>query len=834
MSGGGGQQSGLASWTDDVEQSPEDKRSYRVLRLENGLRVLLVSDPGTDKSAAALNVAVGHLNDPWELPGLAHFCEHMLFLGTKAFPDESEYHKFLSDHGGSANAYTASDHTNYFFDVGPGHLAPALERFSHFFLTPLFTESATEREVNAVDSENSNNQKNDMWRLIQIERSFSNPQHDYAKFGTGNRDTLWDKPKAKGVDPRAELLKFHAQHYSSNVMSVCMVGKESLEDLQQIAITRFGDVATNGRERYSWDTHPWGPEQVGWRLDVVPIKEIRSLHLSFPIPDQHPHYRSQPSHYVSHLIGHEGPGSLLSELKRRGWSNSLSSGARDAAQGFAFFNVDVDLSPEGLSHVEDIIQLLFSYISLLHHSGAQEWIHQECRQLNNIRFRFKDKERPMNLAMSMASLLHYYPDKEALTGPYIMDQFRPDLINDLVAKLRPDNFTAVVVSDTAKSNPNLETEKWYGTQFARSRWDDGFIAHCHDAMNTTNPVFHLPSPNAFIPDDFSLRSTSVPVSEKEELGPLVVQDDEWSRVWHKLDRQYGLPKTVAFLHFSSPLASASPGEQALSSMFGQMLVDDLTEFTYDASLAGLSYALENGKYGMTLNLSGFSQKQRVLLRRLVERLVSLEPNPERFEVLKEAYMRDLRSWAKEQPYKHAMYYTNLLLTQRGWSKAQILAAAEKELTLENLRAFIPRLLSRLHLEALFHGNVTERRRRRRWQRSGTSSRPRIPCSPLRRRPRARPRSQDPRRSLRLLRGRQSHAREQRDGVGTAGGEAGHARERPPRALLPNHQRARLRHSADQGDARLHSLEWSATSERRAGTANHRAGGERPDVRGESD
>ena len=82
----------------------------------------MISDETTDKSAAALDVHIGHMSDPVSLPGLAHFCEHMLFLGTEKFPDENEYSKFLSQHGGSFNAFTSSDHTNYYFDVSPEHL----------------------------------------------------------------------------------------------------------------------------------------------------------------------------------------------------------------------------------------------------------------------------------------------------------------------------------------------------------------------------------------------------------------------------------------------------------------------------------------------------------------------------------------------------------------------------------------------------------------------------------------------------------------------------------------------------------------------------------------
>lgn len=73
-----------------------------------------------------------------------------------------------------------------------------------FFLEskPLFTESATEREVNAVDSEHAKNVANDAWRLAQLERSTSDPKHAYSKFGTGNLSTLMEIPKEKGIQVR--------------------------------------------------------------------------------------------------------------------------------------------------------------------------------------------------------------------------------------------------------------------------------------------------------------------------------------------------------------------------------------------------------------------------------------------------------------------------------------------------------------------------------------------------------------------------------------------------------------------------------------------------------
>jgi Insulinase (Peptidase family M16) len=67
----------------NVEKPKLDDRSYRLIRLlDNKLEALLVHDPKTDKSSAAMDVHVGHLSDPKDFPGLAHALEHCLFLGT--------------------------------------------------------------------------------------------------------------------------------------------------------------------------------------------------------------------------------------------------------------------------------------------------------------------------------------------------------------------------------------------------------------------------------------------------------------------------------------------------------------------------------------------------------------------------------------------------------------------------------------------------------------------------------------------------------------------------------------------------------------------------------
>ena len=135
----------------------KDERQFKAITLSNKLDVLLVSSREYNKSAAALDVAVGSLEDPDQVHGLAHFLEHMLFLGTKKYPDVGEYNEYLAAHQGMSNAFTSRENTNYFFEVNPDGFEGALDRFSQFFINPLFDVNYVERELNAVNSEHQKN-----------------------------------------------------------------------------------------------------------------------------------------------------------------------------------------------------------------------------------------------------------------------------------------------------------------------------------------------------------------------------------------------------------------------------------------------------------------------------------------------------------------------------------------------------------------------------------------------------------------------------------------------------------------------------------------------------
>ena len=204
--------SACAETITNIEKSKADKFDCVIKILANGLKALIISDKDAEKSSAALGVNIGSLTDQPDEMGLAHFCEHLLFMGTEKYPSEEEYGDYLSKNGGNSNAFTDLDKTIFYFDVDNEHFEGALDRFAQFFISPKFNEGSVERELNAIDSEFSKEKTDDEWRICQIFRSELVKDSPFTNFATGNKQTL-NHPNI-----RDRLLRMYNKYYSSEVM----------------------------------------------------------------------------------------------------------------------------------------------------------------------------------------------------------------------------------------------------------------------------------------------------------------------------------------------------------------------------------------------------------------------------------------------------------------------------------------------------------------------------------------------------------------------------------------------------------------------------------------
>jgi len=683
----------------DVIKSENDKRLYRYVILENDLRLLLVSDDTTEKSAVSVDIHAGHLLDPVEVPGIAHFCEHMLFLGTTKYPVENDFSDFLAKNGGHSNAYTNAEHTNYYFDVNSEQLPGAVDRFAQFFLCPLFDADSTDRELNAIDSEHQKNILLDMRRIYYINKVTSKPGHVYQKFGTGNLETLKTIPAEKNIDIRKLLLDFHSKYYSANIITVAAIGKDSLDNLEKLLAPLFSEVVNKNTSVPVYEEHPFGQNELGVAVHITSVKEMKKLKIYFPIPDTEEYYKEKPFHYISHLIGHEGKGSLLSLLKKKAWVNSLSAGPSQGGKGFAFFMIDLDLTEDGMKKVNEILGMVFQYINLLKQQPPKEWVFKEMKMLDEMRFRFKGKESPTSYASCLTKYMHCFPGEDVIYGPYVLDKFDPQLITDLLKKLHPENFRYVLATQTFDKKPDVKV-KYYDAEYSIQPIDKHVIQQWINCG--VHEELYLPDENLFVPNDLAIK---VKKDDKEVKNvPTLLKDTELIRVWYKADDTFYLPKSCVNLMLYCPASNTSPYSLTQLATFIYLLKDELNEYAYDAELAGIDYSVCATNFGILIQISGYNDKQPILLAKILEKLISLDIKKERFLLALQKIEEVLRNSEVYQPYRQIRECSDQLLEERVWTDKEQLESL-KDVTFEGLKLYMKEVLHNVYIECLICGNI---------------------------------------------------------------------------------------------------------------------------------
>ncbi len=686
----------------EIVKSPPDSKDYRALVLDNGLKVLLVSDPATDQAAASLDVHVGSGSDPDDWQGLAHFLEHLLFLGNRKYPEAGEYKKFIDDHGGNNNAYTSFSHTNYYFDISADHLLPALDRFSRFFIDPTFDATFVDRERAVVHSEYQSRIKDEGRRAWAARRQLINPDHPASRFAVGSRHTLRDRPDdPDGMTARQKLIEFYAQHYSADIMTLAVVGREPLDQLQRWVTELFAGIPDRDAQAQRFTQPYFTRARLASRLNVTPQKDQLRAAFLFPVAGNEDRYRSKPLGYVANLLGHEGEGSLLALLESMGWAEGLSAGAgyRDKVQGV--FEVSIQLTEAGLAHIDEIGSLLFRYIALIRAEGIESWRYDEERKLAAIAFRFAEEHGAGATARRLADSLHRYPIEDVLRGPYMMEDYRREWINQLLARLTPDNVLLQVVAKGVETDSEAP---FYGVDFGIAPIPPATLARWRE--DKPDERLALPAANRFIPERLSVQAGQSLGQTPAIPEPLDAQPG--MDVWYHGDPQFGTPRAAFFFSVQSPIAGGSARNLVLGELFVRLVNRQLDTATYPARLAGLGYELYRHSRGFSVRISGYEDKQAVMLKTLLEALQAPRFDAAELALIKDELRREWRNVSLESPSNQTVHELYRLLMHPYWSEAERLAVLDA-IGVDDLKTHAAGFFEKIHITALSHGDVTKAR-----------------------------------------------------------------------------------------------------------------------------
>ncbi|AFP30314.1 insulinase family protein [Marinobacter sp. BSs20148] len=686
----------------ELTKSPNDANLYRYLQLDNGLRVLLVSDKSADKAAASLNVAVGSGDDPADREGLSHFLEHMLFLGTEKYPEPGEYQQFIASHGGSHNAFTAFQDTNYFFDVQAEFLEPALDRFAQQFSAPLFTAELVDRERNAVHSEYSSKLKEDGRRFFSVRKAVTPAEHAFHQFAVGNLTTLENSEQRP---LREDLVEFWQQHYSANLMNLAVYGPQSLDRLEQLVRGRFDAIEDRKLTQKRHSAPLVDREQLPTKVTVASLKDIRNMSLVFPIASQQDQYRTKPARYVTNLLGHEGPGSLFDVLKRAGLAESLSAGlGMDTGDG-ATLEISMALTKQGLEQQDTIFPLVFAYIDKVRDNGISEQRFEEMRKLADIDFRFNEKSDPVHQVMRLAGQLQHYPAADILRAPWLLESYAPGQYREILEQLTPDNLLLFVLQPEPDLGEARATQ-WYNTQWQQEPLSAQQLNQPANAALASQLA--LPKANPFIPENLAMLSGNT-MNQPEQLLSAGANDGLNNggeiELWYARDTRFGTPKANVYLSLRTPLAQESARNAVLLRLLTDALNTNLNAWAYSARLAGLDFSIYPHLRGLTLRVGGYSDQTSTLLRQILQQVANPELTQQRFDIARQNLVDSLVNQSRNRPSEQIADYIQTALLEGAWQNEDKLKAAQ-EVTLNDLQAFQQQLMTGLDPVMLVHGNLS--------------------------------------------------------------------------------------------------------------------------------
>ena len=677
--------SDLAGAGGSVVSSPNDSRAYRLIALENDMEVMLVSDPAAEKSAAALSIGVGAASDPEDYPGMAHYLEHMLFMGSAQFPEPDGFMAFTAEHGGMSNAYTGLDITNYMMSVENEAFPEGLDRFASFFTDPLLDPVYIDKEKNAVNAEWSMRREQDFRITYRLARQLlGDPPAN--RFQIGNLESLSDKTEG-GL--HAATVAFFERYYSANLMKASLIGHRSLDDLEALARLHFGEIRNKQIPKPEM-TAPVDFAQVGAkRVRYVPQEDTRELRLDFIIDNNAALYDSKPSEYLAYILSSEMPGTPAVRLRELGWASSLMVGAAPARYGnYGTFSFSADLTPEGLAHRDEITAMLLGYVEMLREQGVDDRYAEEFGTSLANRFRFLEKMDDFSYSQELTRAMQTYPARYVIEAPYRFAGFDQQAVDAVLAQLVPERLHLWDIDQAQSVSENLY---FYDGEYAVEPLALPGVAELQ--ATAAEYALALPARNTLLPERFDIAET--------QSKPTLAVDEPGISVWMVGSEAFSdLPRGYAQVYLNAPVRQSADGVVMLV-LWADLFRLQQTALINEAGIAGMGLSLGTDE-GIQLWVSGFTDKQPELLNAALKGL-RVNPSEQSLAQAVDRFVRSLENRKRELPVSQLGGTLSRLVSSGYYDEPSMLEVV-RSLTLDEFNAFVDGLLRDTLVRIGLYGN----------------------------------------------------------------------------------------------------------------------------------
>jgi insulysin len=685
----------------------EDKNPLRVLTpslkgvktrkliLNNNVKVILKSDSQARGSSAALAVNAGSWHDDPRYPGIAHFCEHMLFMGSKKYPDENGFWQYVQDNGGTINAYTATDRTVYMFSIDNDKLETSVDMFARFFIDPLFSENAISRELLAVNQEHQKNIEHDGWRSWFIFKQEGNQNHANRKFSTGTEDTL-------KVIGRENLEKWYKKHYKSSGMHLVVYSNKDLDTLQTMIEKSFSEIE-NAKDAIPSIAYAkiTSPGQEGHITYIEPVKDIKELSISWEIPPAYANDMDKKTYsLISYAISHHMKGGLYAHLKEEGLIEELSSDCDRIGKDHLILTVSMNLTAEGMQKRDHILYTFFSALNKLKKGNIPAHIYNDMEAVLSTSYRWQSRKDPFAMTRSIA---HNMVDEDLETFPYktsMINDFDQKSSRDLLGFLSPYN---ALISVTGNSEDTHRTankkEQWLGAKYSVSKINDDVLTAWETAPPHSDII--LPNPNPYISKHQKLLREEV----KESIdSPQLIASDDTGICYFWQDTHYLIPKTQIKMRIKSPEINTDKKSLCLNDLYSSFLEHHMASLISEGGFAGIYTNIYSGELGLNISVDGYHDKIGSYMMSFLSGLTTSYPTKEAFLLVKEEMLSSCTSATKNLPYVQGMALLKSL-TSNAYLDTAVKRKTIEAITYEDFQSFHKNVLEENFTQVFISGNI---------------------------------------------------------------------------------------------------------------------------------
>ncbi|WP_314142474.1 pitrilysin [Buttiauxella noackiae] len=676
-----------------IRKSEKDNRQYQAIRLDNGMTVLLVSDPQAVKSLSALVVPVGSLEDPNDHLGLAHYLEHMTLMGSKKYPEPDSLSEFLKKHGGSHNASTATYRTAFYLEVENDALQGAVDRLSDAIAEPNLAPEYAERERNAVNAELTLARARDGMRMAQVSAETINPAHPGSRFSGGNLETLRDKPGSKLLDA---LVAFRDKYYSANLMKAVIYSNKPLPELAKIAVETYGRVPNKNIERPVIDVPVVTDAQKGIVIHYVPALPRKVVRVEFRIDNNSDKFRSKTDELIGYLIGNRSNNTLSDWLQKQGLADSIRADSDPLVNGNSgVFAISVSLTDKGLAQRDEVVAAIFSYLNKLRENGVDKSYFDELAHVLDLDFRYPSITRDMDYVEWLADTMLRVPVEHTLDAVNIADQYDPAAIKARLDMMTPQNARVWYISP---KEPHNKTAYFVEAPYQV----DKITPQLFDTWQKKAAAIKLTLPqlNPYIPDDFTLVKP-----DKTYAHPELLVKEPGLRVLYMPSHYFASePKADVTMVLRNPQAMDSAKNQVLFALNDYLAGIALDELSNQASIGGIGFST-NANSGLMVNANGYTQRLPQLFEALLKGYFSYTPTQEQLDQAKSWYAQMMDSADKGKAYDQAIMPVQMV-SQVPYFQRETRRALLPNLTIKDVLDYREALKTNAKPEFLVLGNMS--------------------------------------------------------------------------------------------------------------------------------